>query len=121
MRAESSSVLVATILLVLVIGVLRPAFLTPGQLLDVLNNATYVALLAAGLAFQFVQLLQPIPLVLPGQPQGGWSPSPPHLISGLCRYVSMRPQGDTWSMAGIGRSAIAAPMCWPAEAGAISS
>ncbi|MEU4804204.1 ABC transporter permease [Actinosynnema sp. NPDC023587] len=51
LRAESSSVLIATILLVLVIGVLRPNFLTIGQLRDVLNNSVYVALLAAGMAF----------------------------------------------------------------------
>ncbi|GAA3885802.1 ribose ABC transporter permease [Saccharothrix violaceirubra] len=43
--------MIATIVLVLVIGVLRPTFLNPGQLLDVLNNSVYVALLAAGMAF----------------------------------------------------------------------
>ncbi|MEU5697182.1 ABC transporter permease [Actinosynnema sp. NPDC020468] len=51
LAVESGSVLVATILLVVVIGVLRPAFLNPGQLLDVLNSSVYVALLAAGMAF----------------------------------------------------------------------
>ncbi len=50
-RAESGSVLLATVLLVLLIGALRPQFLGVGQLLDVLNNAVYVALLAAGMAF----------------------------------------------------------------------
>ncbi|KAA2267134.1 ABC transporter permease [Solihabitans fulvus] len=50
-RAESSSVLAATVLLVLVIGALRPAFFSVGQLRDVLNSSVYVALLAAGMSF----------------------------------------------------------------------
>lgn len=50
-RAESSSVLVATVLLVLVIGIVRPTFLNVGQLRDVLTSSVYVALLAAGMSF----------------------------------------------------------------------
>jgi ribose transport system permease protein len=48
---ESTSVLVATIALILVIGALNPDFLDPRQLRDVLQQAVYVAVLAAGVAF----------------------------------------------------------------------
>jgi ribose/xylose/arabinose/galactoside ABC-type transport system permease subunit len=44
-------VLVAIVVLVLVVGVLYPDFLAPGQLLDVLNQASFVAVLAGGMAF----------------------------------------------------------------------
>lgn len=44
-------VLVAMVLLTLAIGVVYPGFLAPGQLLDILNQATYVAILACGMAF----------------------------------------------------------------------
>ena len=44
-------VLVAMVVLVLVIGVMHPDFLAPGQLLDILNQATFVAVLACGMAF----------------------------------------------------------------------
>jgi ribose transport system permease protein len=44
-------VLVAIVILALVIGVLYPEFLAPGQLLDVLNQASFVAILACGMAF----------------------------------------------------------------------
>jgi len=48
---ESTSVLVATVALILVIGVLNPDFLDPRQLRDVLQQSVYVAVLAAGVAF----------------------------------------------------------------------
>lgn len=51
LRAPSSSVIIATILLVLAIGILRPRFLRASQLLDILQASTYVGLLAAGMAF----------------------------------------------------------------------
>ena len=44
-------VLIATVVLVLAIGVVHPDFLNPGQLLDILNQATFVAILACGMAF----------------------------------------------------------------------
>lgn len=44
-------VLVAMVVLVLVIGVMHPDFLAPGQLLDILNQAAFVAVLACGMAF----------------------------------------------------------------------
>jgi ribose transport system permease protein len=48
---ESISVLVATVVLILVIGVIHPDFLNPAQLRDVLQQSVYVAVLAAGVAF----------------------------------------------------------------------
>lgn len=50
-QAESSSVLVATIVLVLLIGVFHPDFFAWSQLRDVLQGSVYVALLAAGMSF----------------------------------------------------------------------
>lgn len=44
-------VLVATVVLVLVIGAVRPDFLDIGNLLDIFSQATTVALLACGMAF----------------------------------------------------------------------
>jgi ribose transport system permease protein len=44
-------VLVVTVILVLIIGVVHPRFLAFGQLTDVLNQATFVAILACGMAF----------------------------------------------------------------------
>jgi ribose transport system permease protein len=44
-------VLVATIILILGIGVLHPDFLAPNQLLDILSQASFVAILAIGMAF----------------------------------------------------------------------
>ncbi|WP_271222848.1 ABC transporter permease [Streptosporangium carneum] len=48
---ESMSVLVATVALVVVIGVIHPDFLSAGQLLDMLQASVYVGLLAGGMAF----------------------------------------------------------------------
>jgi ribose transport system permease protein len=50
-EVESNSVLVATIALVVVIGVLHPDFLTASQLKDVLQQSVYVGIIAAGMAF----------------------------------------------------------------------
>jgi ribose transport system permease protein len=44
-------VLVAIVVLALAIGALHPDFLVPGQLMDVLNQASFVAVLACGMAF----------------------------------------------------------------------
>jgi ribose transport system permease protein len=51
LEVESNSVLVATIALVVVIGVLHPDFLTASQLKDVLQQSVYVGIIAAGMAF----------------------------------------------------------------------
>jgi ribose transport system permease protein len=44
-------VLIATTVLVIAIGIVHPEFLAIGQLLDILNQATFVAILACGMAF----------------------------------------------------------------------
>jgi ribose transport system permease protein len=44
-------VLVATIVLVLVIGILHPSFFAYSQLMDILSQAAFVAILACGMAF----------------------------------------------------------------------
>jgi ribose transport system permease protein len=51
LQVEALPVLIATIVLGLVIGGLRPSFLGLGNLHDVLQQSVYVAILAAGLAF----------------------------------------------------------------------
>jgi ribose transport system permease protein len=50
-QAESNSVLIATIVLIGLIGALHPNFFNLGQLRDMLQGSAYVALLAAGMAF----------------------------------------------------------------------
>jgi ribose transport system permease protein len=50
-RTPSSSVIAATVVLVLAIGVLRPTFLEVNQVLDVLQASVYVGLLAAGMSY----------------------------------------------------------------------
>jgi ribose transport system permease protein len=51
LEIESGSVLIATIALVVFIGILHPDFLEIGQLKDIVQNATYVGIIAAGMAF----------------------------------------------------------------------
>jgi ribose transport system permease protein len=51
LQVEALPVLMATLVLVVVVGVLRPSFLSLGNLHDVLQQSVYVAILAAGLAF----------------------------------------------------------------------
>jgi ribose transport system permease protein len=51
LAVESNSVLVATVALIVFIGVLHPDFLTWGQLKEVVQNAAYVGIIAAGMAF----------------------------------------------------------------------
>ena len=51
LEIESGSVLIATITLIVFIGILHPDFLEIGQLKDIVQNATYVAIIAAGMAF----------------------------------------------------------------------
>jgi ribose transport system permease protein len=51
LQVESNSVLIATIALVLFIGILHPTFLEWGQLKEVVQNAAYVGIIAAGMAF----------------------------------------------------------------------
>ncbi|HEY7630503.1 MAG TPA: ABC transporter permease [Thermoleophilaceae bacterium] len=48
---ESVPVLIATIVIVVVIGILHPEYLKWGQLKDVLQQSVYVGILAAGMAF----------------------------------------------------------------------
>jgi ribose transport system permease protein len=51
LEVESNSVLIATVALILFIGVLHPGFLAWGQLKEVVQNAAYVGIIAAGMAF----------------------------------------------------------------------
>jgi ribose transport system permease protein len=51
LAVESNSVLVATIALILFIGIMHPDFLTWGQLKEVVQNSVYVGIIAAGMAF----------------------------------------------------------------------
>ena len=51
LEVESNSVLVATIALIVFIGIMHPDFLAWGQLKEVVQNATYVGIIAAGMAF----------------------------------------------------------------------
>jgi ribose transport system permease protein len=51
LAVESNSVLVATIALILFIGIAHPDFLTWSQLKEVVQNAVYVGIIAAGMAF----------------------------------------------------------------------
>jgi len=51
LEIESGSVLIATIALIVFIGILHPDFLDIGQLKEVVQNATYVGIIAAGMAF----------------------------------------------------------------------
>jgi ribose transport system permease protein len=50
-EVESDSVLVATVALIVFIGIVHPDFLEWGQLKEVVQNATYVGIIAAGMAF----------------------------------------------------------------------
>ena len=51
LEVESNSVLVATIALIVFIGVIHPDFLSWGQLKEVVQNSVYVGIIAAGMAF----------------------------------------------------------------------
>jgi ribose transport system permease protein len=51
LEVESNSVLVATLALILFIGILHPNFLAWGQLKEVVQNAAYVGIIAGGMAF----------------------------------------------------------------------
>jgi ribose transport system permease protein len=51
LEVESNSVLIATVALIGVIGIAHPDFLAWGQLKEVVQNATYVGIIAAGMAF----------------------------------------------------------------------
>src|SRR4051794_4053898 len=51
LEVESNSVLVATVALIVFIGVLHPDFLAWGQLKEIVQNAAYVGIIAAGMAF----------------------------------------------------------------------
>jgi ribose transport system permease protein len=50
-RAPSASVIGATLVLVAAIGALRPTYLQPSQLLDILQASVYVGLLASGMSY----------------------------------------------------------------------
>jgi ribose transport system permease protein len=51
LEVESNSVLIATVALILFIGIIHPDFLAWGQLKEIAQNATYVGIIAAGMAF----------------------------------------------------------------------
>jgi ribose transport system permease protein len=51
LAVESNSVLLATVALIVFIGVMHPDFLSWGQLKEVVQNAAYVGIIAAGMAF----------------------------------------------------------------------
>jgi ribose transport system permease protein len=51
LAVESNSVLIATIALIVFIGICHPDFLTWDQLKEVVQNAVYVGIIAAGMAF----------------------------------------------------------------------
>ena len=51
LEVESNSVLIATMALILFIGILHPNFLAWGQLKEVVQNAAYVGIIAGGMAF----------------------------------------------------------------------
>jgi ribose transport system permease protein len=51
LEVESNSVLIATVALILFIGVLHPDFLAWGQLKEIVQNASYVGIIAGGMAF----------------------------------------------------------------------
>jgi ribose transport system permease protein len=51
LEVESNSVLVATIAVIVFIGIFHPDFLEWGQLKEVVQNAAYVGIIAAGMAF----------------------------------------------------------------------
>ncbi len=51
LEVESNSVLVATIAVVVIIGIFHPDFLEWGQLKEVVQNSAYVGIIAAGMAF----------------------------------------------------------------------
>lgn len=50
-RMEATSVLVATLVLVVFVGALHPDFFSAGQLLDTLQSSVYVGLIACGMAY----------------------------------------------------------------------
>jgi ABC-type sugar transport system substrate-binding protein len=56
LEIESGSVLIATIALIVFIGILHPDFLDIGQLKEVVQNATYVGIIAAGMAFLIIMI-----------------------------------------------------------------
>jgi len=51
LELESNSVLVATVALILFIGIIHPDFLAWGQLKEIVQNAAYVGIIAGGMAF----------------------------------------------------------------------
>ena len=51
LEGDSTSVVIATVLLVVVIGILHPTFLSASQLKSVLQEAVYVGIIATGMAF----------------------------------------------------------------------
>jgi ribose transport system permease protein len=51
LEVESNSVFVATVALIVFIGIVHPDFLAWGHLKDVVQNAAYVGIIAAGMAF----------------------------------------------------------------------
>lgn len=55
LRADWSSAFIALVVLVLVIGLMRPEFLSPNQLINVVQQSVYVAIMAAAMSFLITQ------------------------------------------------------------------
>jgi ribose transport system permease protein len=93
---ESMSVLVATIVLILIIGAIHPDFLEPTQLRDVLQQSVYVAVLAGGIAFLLA--MREIDLSI-GSIFG---------LTLICSAMLMRDGLDTWlaALAGVALGAV---------------
>lgn len=83
-------VLVAAVVLTLAIGVLHPDFLQPAQLLDILSQASFVAILACGMAF----LLAMRELDLSAGSTYG--------LTSLCAAMLMHAGVNSWISGGLG-------------------
>ena len=64
---ESGSVIAATILLVVVVGAFRPGFLSAGQLTQMVQQASFIALLAVVMAAQVAPATAPKRTSLPSR------------------------------------------------------
>lgn len=55
-EADSTGIFVALVALVVVVGIIHPSFLAPNQLIQVIQQATFIGILAAGMAFLLAML-----------------------------------------------------------------
>jgi ribose transport system permease protein len=90
LHTDYIGVLIATLVLTLGIGIAHPNFLAPGQLLDILDQATFTAILACGMAF----LLSMRELDL--------SVGSIYGLTSLCAALLMHTGLSSWLSAGIG-------------------